>query len=489
MNTIPLLSLLLLLPLLAALPALLAAENRRFAHGIGITTSALVLLAAIWMGIRGVGPGFTQVEEISWIPALGAAWRLGVDGVSYPLVLLTAMVFLSGFIFSAKIDRRPGVFVALGLMLETACLGVFLALDVLLFYVFFEVSLVGMYFIIAQWGHEDRRSAGLLFFLYTLAGSLILLLGLLSLYLHGESATFDLRVWIASPPLASGLAASFTFWALVVGFAIKTPIFPLHTWLPKAHTEAPAAGSAILAGILLKLGAYGFIRFALQMMPGPFREFAGVLLIVAIVSAIYGALVALAQTDLKRMVAYTSINHMGYLLFGVAVAAQAAPAAAAHALSGATLQMVSHGIVTAMLFLLVGALQDRTGTREMAAMSGVLHAYPRLSGLFILAAFASLGLPGLAHFPAEFQIFLGGFAVSPAAVLCILTGLALTAALYLRSIQTVFMGDRSRSLAAGDLDAREGWAIAPLAVITLAIGIYPGPLLAVIRATVEHIGS
>lgn len=489
MNTgIPILSIILFLPLSVAILSLFLGGGKRLFHGAAIATSGLTLLGIVWVGIAGVGSGFTFVEEAAWIPSLNAAYRVGVDGISYPLVLLTGVVFFCGFIFSSNVERKPATFVSLALLLETACLGVFLALDLILFYVFFEVALVGMYFIITEWGHEDRKKAGLLFFLYTLVGSLILLLALISLHLHSDPRTFDMRKLIASPPLVSGSAASLTFWALIVGFAIKTPIFPLHTWLPKAHTEAPDAGSAILAGILLKLGAYGFIRFALQMMPSPFSEYANILLIIAVVSSIYGALLALAQSDIKRMVAYTSVNHMGYMLFGVAVAATAGSAAGVPALSGASLQMVSHGVVTAMLFLIVGAVQSRTGTREMSSMYGLLHSYPRLSALFLLGAFASMGLPGLAHFPAEFQIFLGGFSVSPTAVAFVLIGLGITAALYLRSIQSVFLGDAPKGIFKSDLGARELWAIGPLAILTIAIGVYPAPLLDLIRSTVETIG-
>jgi NADH-quinone oxidoreductase subunit M len=256
-----------------------------------------------------------------------------------------------------------------------------------------------------------------------------------------------------------------------------------------AHTEAPAPGSAILAGILLKLGTYGFIRFALQMTPEAFREYAIYVIIIAVVSAIYGAFVALAQTDIKRMVAYTSVNHMGYLILGVAAAAVLTGADKTRALDGAVLQMVSHGIVTGALFLLVGALQDRTQTREMDQINGFLKINPVLSGFFILAAFASLGLPGLAHFPAEFQIFLGAFAEFPVAVGITLLGLVITTALYLRAIQKVFMGTKPEGVTSfSDLSRREMWAIAPLIVIIIIIGVYPESILYLINATTKIIG-
>ena len=483
MNTFPLLSLTVFLPLLgAALLLLLRPRGRRTAFAIGIGPAALTLLAAGLVWARGVPGGFTQLEELPWIPAIGAAYRLGVDGVSLPLVLLTAVLFLATLIYSANTSEQPASFVALMLLLETACLGAFLALDLLLFYVFFEVTLVGMYFIIAGWGHDNPKQAALTFFIYTLVGSVFLLLAILALYLGAAPHTFDMRALLAHPPLG-GTAAVLTFGALALAFAIKTPLFPFHTWLPTAHTAAPAAGSAILAGVLLKLGGYGFIRFGLQMTPDAFRQLAPYVLGLAVFSAIYGAFAALGQTDIKRMVAYTSVNHMGYVVFGVAAAALR-PAGGPFGLDGAVLQMVSHGIVTGGLFLLIGALQDRTHTRDMGQLGGLAPAYPVLSGLFILASFASLGLPALAHFPAEFQIFLGGYQVAPVATALLLVGLIITTALYLRAIQRVFLGEQPAVLSPlGDLGARELWAIGPLMALIVLIGLYPEFLLGLIHAT------
>ncbi|WP_347160331.1 complex I subunit 4 family protein [Pontibacter chitinilyticus] len=485
----PLLSVLLFLPLAGAAVILgVRPKSPRVAHAIGIGAAALAFAASVGVWLRGVPGGFSQVEEVSWIPSLGAAYRVGVDGISFPLVLLTTLLFLATLLYSIKIKEKAATYVALLLLLETACLGVFLALDLLLFYVFFEVTLVGMYFIIAGWGHENRKQAALTFFIYTLVGSLFLLLSLLALYLYAAPHTFDMRALVAHPPL-TGLVATLAFWGLFLAFAIKTPLFPFHTWLPAAHTEAPAAGSTILAGVLLKLGGYGFLRFSLQMTPDAFREYAPAVVVIAVVSALYGAFVALAQTDIKRMVAYTSVNHMGYMVFGVAAAAVAGAGARTTALDGAVLQMVSHGVVTGMLFLLVGALQDRVKTREMAQLRGLLHTAPVLSGLFILAAFASLGLPGLAHFPAEFQIFLGGYSVFPVAVGFLLLGLLITTALYIRAIQKVFMGERPEGVTDyGDLGARELWAIVPLAAVILDVGVFPGPLLALIHETTKLLG-
>ena len=485
----PLVSVTLLLPLLgAALLVALPGNAPRSAHAVGIVFSGLTLLGAAGMWARGAGAGFTQVEEVAWMPSLGAAYRVGVDGISLPLVLMTAVLFFVSFIFSVKVTERARSYVALFLLLETASLGVFVALDAILFYVFFEVTLVAMYFIIADWGYEGRQRAALTFFLYTLLGSLPLLLAILGLYLGSEPRTFDMRTFIDSPPLA-GLAAMLAFIAMFVTFAVKTPIFPVHTWLPAAHVEAPTAGSVILAGVLLKLGTYGLVRFALQMTPDAFRAAAPYVAALAVFTALYGAFVALGQSDLKRLIAYTSVNHMGYVVLGVAVAAAATDTGVrALALDGAVLQMVSHGVVTGALFLLVGMLQDRTRTRDMGEMGGLLRFVPGLGWLFILAAFASLGLPGLAHFPAEFQVFLGTLRVYPLAVVAVL-GIVVTAGLYLRAIQLVFLGKPSeRWQEIKDLNRREIVTIAPVAALIVLIGVAPFLLLDVIHRATEAIG-
>jgi NADH-quinone oxidoreductase subunit M len=481
----PLVSITVFLPLLgAALLVMLRRPSARVAHAVGLATAGLTLCGAIGIALRGAGPGFSQVEELAWIPSLGSAYRVGLDGISLALVLLTGVLFLASLVFSIRLRERARAYVALFLMLETTCLGAFVALDLVLFYAFFELTLVGMYFIIAGWGHEGRQRAALMFFLYTLLGSLFLLLAIIALYLGGDPRTFDMRAIIAQPPL-TGLAEGLTFVAFLVAFGIKTPLFPVHTWLPAAHVEAPTAGSVVLAGVLLKLGTYGFVRFALQMTPEAFRLAAPWVAGLAVVSALYGAFVALAQTDLKRLVAYTSVNHMGYVVLATAAAATAIDASTrALALDGAVLQMVSHGIVTGSLFLLVGALQDRAGTREMGAFGGLLRVVPGLGWAFILAAFASLGLPGLAHFPAEFQIFLGTFGAWPWAAAVAIVGILITAGLYLRAIQATFLGrtaERWRDLP--DLGRPDLWAIAPLLVLIVLIGVAPAVWLDVIHGT------
>lgn len=482
---LPIVSITLFLPVLGALSVMaLRRTSASVVHGIGILTSALVLLGALWMWARGVEPGgFSQIEQIDWMPTIGASYRVGVDGISLPLVLLSALLFFLSFIFSSKVKQRPHAYVVLMLLLETASIGTFTALDGLLFYVFFEVSLVSMYFMIAGWGHEDRQRAALMFFLYTLLGSLPLLLAILALYLGGAQHTFDMRAWIAHPPL-TGTTAMLALIAMLFTFAVKTPVFPLHTWLPAAHVQAPTTGSVLLAGVMLKFGAYGLIRFALQMTPDAFREIGTVVLTLGVFSALYGAFAALAQSDLKRMVAYTSVNHMGYVVVGVAIAALATdPAIRATALDGSVLQMVSHGVVTGALFFLVGMLDDRAHTREMENFGGLLKFVPLLGWSFVLAAFASLGLPGLAHFPAEFQIFLATLREEPVALIVIL-GIVITAGLYLRAIGKVFFGaPREQWAAMPDLNAREILTLVPLLVLIILIGIAPSWLLNPIHQT------
>ncbi len=482
---LPIVSLTVFLPLVGALLIMMLRKAPRpVVHAIGIITSGLTLLGALWMWSRGVNEtGFAQIEQMDWMPAIGAAYRVGVDGISLPLVLLSALLFFLTFIYSAKVRERPHAFVVLLLLLETAAIGVFTALDAILFYVFFEVSLVSMYFMIAGWGHEDRQRAALMFFIYTLLGSLPLLLAILGMYLGSDPNTFDMRVWIDNPPL-SGTAAMLALVAMLFTFAVKTPVFPFHTWLPAAHVQAPTAGSVILAGVMLKFGTYGLIRFALQMTPEAFRDAGIVILTFGVIAALYGAFAALAQSDLKRLIAYTSVNHMGYIVVGVAIAALALdPAIRATALDGSVLQMVSHGLVTGALFFLVGMLQDRAKTREMDQFGGLLKVVPILGWSFVLAAFASLGLPGLAHFPAEFQIFLATLQVEPVAIIVIL-GIVITAGLYLRAIGKIFLGEpREQWTGMSDLNTREVLTLGPLLILIIVVGIAPAWVLDVIHKT------
>lgn len=326
------LSLVIFLPLAAA--AVLVAAPRvpeRAARWtwVAVTTLDLLLVVGVWArsglsggsGARGVTGGLVFTEQVRWIPSVGSSYHVGLDGLSLPLVALTAVVFLACAVYSLRERHRPRANAALFLFLQTSCLGVFAAQDLILFFVFFDLSIVGMYFVIAGWGHGDAARSALKFFLYTFFGSLALLLGFIGLYLASAPHTFDMVSLAANPPLQGRpVAGGFVMAALLIGLAVKTPTFPFHTWLPPAHTDAPATGSAVLAGVLLKLGTYGFVRIAMPQLPEAWRAFAWVIVAVGVVSVLYGALVALAQTDLKRMIAYTSVNHMGYVVLAVGAA-------------------------------------------------------------------------------------------------------------------------------------------------------------------------
>ena len=482
-------------PLAGALLVLALPARERLLRAVATVVAAvpLALAGVAWARFRG-GAGFEQVERVPWIPTLGASYVVGVDGISLPLVAMTALLFVAAVAYPVDVQGRPRAYYALFLFLEGVSLAVFLALDLLLFYVFFDLSIVGMYFLIGGWGHgEPARRAALKFFLYTLAGSLAILLAILMLYLSSGadgSRTFDMARLIAERPLdGPGVLATLAFLGFGVGFGIKTPLVPFHTWLPPAHVDAPAPASTILAGVLLKMGTYGFVRVVLAMMPQTFARFAAPLAVLAVISIVYGALVALAQPNLKRRIAYTSVNHMGYVMLGVAAAGALVTGrddARTLALTGATVEMVAHGLITGALFLISGSVWARGGTYEIGEFGGLAGRAPALTGTTALAAFASLGLPGLAGFVAEFQIFVGAFAVYPWLAAIGLIGILITAALFLHLLQRVFLGELPERWAAWrDLSAVEVASLGALLVLVVAIGVAPAPLLAVIEAGVR----
>ncbi len=485
------LSLSILIPLLGALalalsPNLSESTLRRLAIGIAAVPLVLLILAYAAFDTGPGAPAFQQVETLRWIPSLGVAWRVGVDGISLAILLMSALVFLASIAWPAQTRGAARSYYAWMLFLLGVSLGVFLALDLLLFYVFFDLSLVGMYFLIGRWGHGNARQAATKFFVYTLAGSLAILLAIIGLGLSMSPMSFDMRELIARQPLAGmDLRGALVLLGFVVGFAIKAPLFPFHTWLPPAHVDAPGPVSAILAGVLLKMGVYGLIRIPLSMMRETFAQYAFPLTIVALVSIGWGALVALGQTNFKRRIAYTSVNHMGYAVLGVAAAGTllGADAAVARqlALTGAVVELVAHGLITGALFLMCGALWQRTETYALDEYGGLAQVAPKLTVLMTLAAFASLGLPGLAGFVAEFQVFVGSYAVHPWLTAVALLGVVITAALFLNTIQRLFFGPMpSRFAGFADLMGVELWTLGGLLAVVVAIGVYPRWLLALI---------
>ncbi|PEQ11533.1 oxidoreductase [Novosphingobium sp. PC22D] len=489
------LSLAILVPLIGAFVlSLWTSAGTRAARATAIALSAVpfALLVAAWIGFD-ASPGaplFQHIEEAPWIPALGVAWRMGVDGIALVVATMSALLFVAAAAWPIELGERAREYYAWILFLAGVSLGVFLTLDLLLFYVFFDLSLVGMYFLIGRWGHGDSQSAALKFFLYTLAGSLAILLAVLGLVLAGEGPlTFDMRELIARQPLAGmDLRGGLVLLGFVFGFGIKTPLFPVHTWLPPAHVQAPAPASTILAGVLLKMGTFGLLRIPLAMMHETFARYALWIGLIALASILWGALVALGQTSIKRRIAYTSVNHMGYTVLGIAAAGSLVAgheAARALALTGAVVEMVAHGLITGSLFLMAGSFWQRTQSYTMADYGGLAGVAPKLTAAFILAAFASLGLPGLAGFVAEFQIFAGTFAVHPWLAGLALFGILLTAALFLTMVRALFFGDRKLPDGRGfpDLSRSETVVLAALLALVVVIGVYPAWLLEPIMAS------
>jgi NADH-quinone oxidoreductase subunit M len=516
-----LLTVVVFLPVLVA-GVLLAARrlSGRAAIGAWVAASAVDLALVGWMWWRyHPGPGPAGVVnsigyqvDLRWIPTVDAGYHIGVDGLSLPLLALTGVLFLACAVWSLREPHRPRSYAALFLFLQTACLGTFAALDLILFFVFFDLTIVGMYFVIAGWGHGDARRSALKFFLYTFVGSLALLLGFIGLFLGGETRTFDMVALAQNPPLAdSPLAAGLVLLAIGLGLAVKTPLFPFHTWLPDAHTDAPAAGSAILAGVLLKLGTYGFVRIAMPILPDAWSRWAMVIVVVGVVSVLWGAFVALAQTDVKRMIAYTSVNHMGYVLLGLGAAGLVARAdleARTVATVGAAYQMVSHGLLTGALFLLTGVLWSRGRSYAFDRWGGLAGPAPVFAALFGVAAFGSLGLPGLSAFVAEFQVFTGALQAAPVATVVAVTGILVTAGLFLLALQRLLTGplrlpgddeatadaapvaggagttavlDRPRTAAMRDVSRRELLVVGSLLLLSVVLGLLPRPLLDLIE--------
>ena len=493
-----LLTILILLPVVGAIVVTVygfatkradAAPYRWLALGFSLATFALSLLL-----LKGDSGGFRFVADVSWIGQIGSRYHVGVDGISLWLVLLTTLLVPISILSSwHAIKERPLVFYVFMLLLEGAMIGVFVSLDLLLFYLFFEASLVPMYFLIGVWGGKKRIYAAIKFFIYTAIGSLLMLVGIISLYYH--FGTFDYTVMLRA--IQDGTAAAYPghweFWlfaAFALAFSIKVPLFPFHTWLPDAHTEAPTAGSVILAGVLLKMGTYGLMRFNLPLFPAAAREFAFWIILLAVIGIIYGALVAMVQPDVKRLVAYSSVSHMGFVVLGLFSFTE-------QGMQGALYQMLNHGVSTGALFLIVGMIYERRHTRLIADFGGLSQPMPWFATVFVITSLSSVGLPLLNGFVGEFLILLGTWTSGAVGILghpYIVTMLAATgviwAAVYmLWMLQRVLFGrvtiEENKHLP--DLNWRELGLLLPLLFLMLYMGAYPRPFLARSQASVNDV--
>ena len=480
---IPVLTAITFLPLAGAVVLCLVPRGeeawiRRIAFGVGV----LDFLWSLWL-LQGfvVGEaGYQFQERQQWVPGLKIGYFLGVDGISLWLVLLTTFLTAVSILssFPAIREKVKAYYICL-LLLETGMLGVFLALDLVLFYVFWEGMLIPMYFLIGVWGGPRRIYATVKFVLYTMAGGVLMLVAIIALYFLGGQ-TFDLEQ-LARQPVGLG-AQRWLFLAFGLAFAIKVPMWPFHTWLPDAHVEAPTAGSVILAGVLLKMGTYGFVRFALPLFPAAAREFAPWVLAMAVIGILYGALVSMVQPDLKKLVAYSSVSHLGFVMLGIF-------AFTVQGLAGGLLQMINHGLSTGALFLLVGMVYERRHTRMIADFGGLWAVMPAYAALFLVVALSSIGLPGLNGFVGEFLILSGAFPVRPWFTAFATVGIILGAVYMLWMFQRVMFGtvahEANRRLP--DLTAREYAVLVPVLAGIVWIGLYPDPILRRMDASVRKV--
>ncbi len=504
----PILTVITFVPLLGAILIFFVPKEReslitRLAIAIGFVV--LILALVLWFSYDKAAGGMQFVEEYSWISTLDVYYRMGVDGLSVPMIFLTALLtILCLFYSSHTIKERVKEYFLFFLMLEMGMFGVFVSLDFILFYVFWEIGLVPMFLLIALWGGERREYAAIKFFLYTLAGSVAMLLAILGVYL--TTGTFNIIEAARLQPFADNWPlAVLAFWGFFLGFAIKVPSFPFHTWLPDAHTEAPTAGSVILAGVLLKLGAYGLIRIVLPFFPEVFSYYSytvPIIPILAVISIVYGALVCMAQWDLKRLIAYSSVSHMGYVTLGISAAAASLAlsghghhgsdmaTSAAIGLNGATLQMFTHGIITGGLFFLVGIIYERAHTRDLKSFGGLGAKVPYYYGIMMVTGFASLGLPGLAGFWSEFFVFRGTFAIIPVFACIGIAGVVFTAAYILwKIVQYVFLGEFDQAkwdeathhAKLTDMELFEKVTMWPLVIVMVLVGFYPTVVVALLN--------
>jgi len=480
-------------PALGALLLLFQNRNNiRVLRTIAVTTALLSFVFSLHLIAQfdSGSPDFQYVINAGWIPSFGISYHMGVDGISLFLVLLTTLLTPLAMLASWSITERTKEYFIFMLLLETGMIGVFCSLDLFLFYVFWEVMLIPMYFLIGIWGGERRIYSAMKFVLYTMIGGVLMLVGILSLYfLHGNATgTYTFSYTAILNALATGqlvltpTVERLIFLAFFLAFAIKVPLFPFHTWLPDAHVEAPTAGSVLLAGVMLKMGTYGLVRFSLPYFPQMSHLFAPAISMLAIVGIIYGAFVAMVQPDMKKLVAYSSVSHLGFIVLGIFSFTM-------QGMEGAVYQMLNHGISTGALFLLVGIIYERRHTRSIAEFGGLAHRMPLFAGVFLIVSLSSIGLPGLNGFVGEFLILLGTFGVSPAHAALAATGVILSAVYMLWMYQRVIWGEitNAKNALLGDMNLRERLMIVPLLILIVWMGMYSGHFLRPMDAAVSRL--
>jgi NADH-quinone oxidoreductase subunit M len=470
----------------ALLVMMLSREQEQHARLVALFFSLLAFAASIivFVGFDPDIEGYQFVDQFDWIAPEAAGFKIqymiGVDGLSAPLVLLLGMLSVVSILISFNVDKRPREYFAWLLILETAVAGVFVSLDLIQFFLFWELELLPMFMLISIWGSGRARYSAMKFLIYTLAGSAFMLVGFL--VLGFEVGSFEIAAITEAPPTDPLVPMALLFWAIMLAFLVKLPVFPFHTWLPDAHTDAPTAVSVMLAGVLLKMGGYGILRIALPIFPNEAYDFRILLAAVAGFSVVYGAVITLQQKDLKRLIAYSSVSHMGYVLLGIS-------ALGALGLSGAALQMFTHGTITGLLFVMVGLIYDRTHTRQISEMSGLMHHMPVIGTVMLIAGLASLGVPGTSGFVAELTTFLGSFDAHPVATIAAISGVVFAAGYILWTVQRVFHGPVDEKWA-HLTDANQWWertAMIILVVAIIVVGIYPSILTESIQSGIEPI--
>ena len=480
------LSLVTFLPIIGAMLVAVLPRSTSKMAALGVSLVSLVASLPLWFGFdyaAGAAP-FQFVEDMAWIDAFGVHYHLGIDGVSLLLVLLTTaltpIIILAGF---SGVEQGHRGYFALMLALEGAMIGTFVALDTFLFYMFWELVLIPMYFLIGIWGGQRRIYAAVKFFIYTVVGSLLMLVAFIALYYLNYKATGQWTTDLA-PLLALQIPYTTQLWmfaCFALAFAIKVPMFPFHTWLPDAHVEAPTGGSVVLAGVMLKMGTYGFYRFAMPLFPEAVVHFGPLMIGLAVIGIVYGALVAMVQDDVKKLVAYSSVSHLGYCMLGLF-------ALNAPGVSGSVYQMLSHGVSTGALFLLVGVLYERRHTRMIAEYGGLAKSIPKFSFVFMVVTFSSIGLPGLNGFVGEFMVLLGAFQYAPIPTVIAISGVIFGAIYMLWCFQRMVFGplQNQANVTLQDLNAREIAYLAPLLVAIVVMGVYPQPFLDRINPSVDR---